>query len=543
MSYADTYDKKIGIWLYPLLLFICGIAFFSRLPLHMDILFSDEGNYLLIARNMFEKTDMSFGPLYSVWLKLLGLFFQDIIPLYYFNYAFLSVIVPLLMYTLLTRLSFNRHTSFFVALSFLYSATNVTLWPKVSHFGLLLLLPGLLLAMRAHLRSVCFLVLALTTLILSYARQEYLGLSMILLLVSFYFIRKERKEINMVSTAAMIVCFAVIILVFKAPENNYDETGNYTRSFTAFIQHYYLGLEFQGKHFDYWWLSTKDLYYHGEFENSRGSIFHFIRLYPEEFCQHILFDIKMYILQVTGKFVLITNPLLTKFSNRNLLISLILLVASLVIFFMHPPTKTHIKAIVQKNKFFILILFILILPPLAASLIILPRDHYIFLQIIFYITLAGIYAEIIFTRFPRLKFGLIPLALVCLFFQSPAKFPFIKAGPKADPHTNVELIHFLRDSLPNKNYQLFSDNIFITGLLPARFTEPTLMEYSFDFKNFHQFLEEKKINLILTTSKTNTEPYLRRDPVWNKFLADPASIGFRSIPMGSIDSTFRLYIK
>jgi hypothetical protein len=111
---------------------------------------------------MFEHTDMSFGPLYSLWLKAWGGIFRDPIQLYYINYTTLSVIIPLLLYFLLRRLSFSAAAAFFASLSFLYAAANVTMWPRVSHFGLMTLLPGLFLAMRSKTKAEFFQVLALT---------------------------------------------------------------------------------------------------------------------------------------------------------------------------------------------------------------------------------------------------------------------------------------------------------------------------------------------------------------------------------------------
>jgi hypothetical protein len=128
--------------------------------------------------------------------------------------------------------------------------------------------------------------------------------------------------------------------------------------------------------------------------------------------------------------------------------------------------------------------------------------------------------------------------------QTPRKYPFIKAGPKAEKNTNVQLVQFLEDKLPKEHsYKIFTDNLYVTGLLSKRFTEPTLIEYSFDFRDLKQFLYDKEINLIITTPKTNSEPYLRRDSTWNNFLKDPANIGFKRVPAGKLDSTYQLYIK
>lgn len=86
-----------------------------------------------------------WGPSYSLWYKFLSFFISDRIELYYL----ISSLPPssfLFFFLLLMSCGVQRILAFVFSLFFLSTFINLPLWPRVSHFCIIVLITGILIA-------------------------------------------------------------------------------------------------------------------------------------------------------------------------------------------------------------------------------------------------------------------------------------------------------------------------------------------------------------------------------------------------------------
>ena len=122
------------------LLIICGIKVSWHLEQYMDIVFWDESLYLTRGVSMFKEIPKTWGPSYSLWYKMLSYFFTDKLDLYYFNFKFTTILISVAFFLLLMSCGIQRILAFIFSLFFLSSFINLPLWPRVSHFCVIVLI-------------------------------------------------------------------------------------------------------------------------------------------------------------------------------------------------------------------------------------------------------------------------------------------------------------------------------------------------------------------------------------------------------------------
>ena len=154
------------------LLIVCGIKICWNLQNYMDVLFWDESLYLNRGTCMFDFIPKDWGPSYSLWYKILSLFIQDKIQLYYFNFTFTTILISIALFMLLLSSGVQRIISFMLAMIFLSSFINLPVWPRISHFCILIIISGVLLAKYSKTTLLKFSVMSFAFLICSYARPE-----------------------------------------------------------------------------------------------------------------------------------------------------------------------------------------------------------------------------------------------------------------------------------------------------------------------------------------------------------------------------------
>jgi len=139
----------------------------------VDIGLHDETGYLRSGVSLWENglPGAQWGPLYCVWYWVLHLFESDPIRLYYLNYRVLAVVIPLLIYLAARRFSVARSLALLAAFLYLVSpAPHV--WPRVSHFALLVMLACLVATASCRRPLLAQTLLALGFLAASFCRPE-----------------------------------------------------------------------------------------------------------------------------------------------------------------------------------------------------------------------------------------------------------------------------------------------------------------------------------------------------------------------------------
>ena len=154
------------------LLIICGIKICWNLPVYMDVLFFFFSLYLHRGTCMFNYIPHDWGPSYSLWYKILSIFIPDKIDLYYFNFKFTTILIAIAFFMLLLSCGIQRILSFILSMFFLSSFVNLPVWPRISHFCILVVITGIIVAKHTKTTLLKFSVMSFAFLICSYARPE-----------------------------------------------------------------------------------------------------------------------------------------------------------------------------------------------------------------------------------------------------------------------------------------------------------------------------------------------------------------------------------
>src|ERR1700733_8227226 len=139
----DSLHAHASLWRYAfgiLILALCGWRVYAGLQNVMDIQFADESAYMRFGLNLFDKMNRDWGPMFSIWYKCLSFITTDTIQLYYLNYALTSILIGILLYIFLVRISVHTVFALLVSFSVLVSELNIAVWPRISHFCIVLFL-------------------------------------------------------------------------------------------------------------------------------------------------------------------------------------------------------------------------------------------------------------------------------------------------------------------------------------------------------------------------------------------------------------------
>ncbi|MCP5106459.1 MAG: hypothetical protein GY950_23950, partial [bacterium] len=154
----------------------------------MDIRFYDETSYL--ARGLDFNSDYLFkdGFIYFAWYKFLSFFAGDAVSLYYFNYAVLFVLNPLLLYLLLRKMGKSAFVGTLFAVFLAVSNLSIITWPFITRFTVTVILAMFLLIFSIRNKKAKYLVALGGLALLIYTRPEYVLSLVIFAIVSIVFL-------------------------------------------------------------------------------------------------------------------------------------------------------------------------------------------------------------------------------------------------------------------------------------------------------------------------------------------------------------------
>ncbi|MEW6746807.1 MAG: hypothetical protein AB1486_29045 [Planctomycetota bacterium] len=218
-----------------------GLKLAGAVKASLDIGVADEARYLWNGLRLLSEglPSPQWGPLYSTWYFLLSRLQGDPVELYFLSYSLLMTGVPLLLYIHLRQCRLPAFLAGLVAGLYLWSYTNLVVWPYPTRFANLLLL-GFLIA-AAPLRSWRdrSLLVLVALLVLSFVRPEYFVpflvlsvLGIVFLLVQLLRGRQAVTRTDSVRYACFALVCTVLIAVFGSPL-----TGG-RRQNAAFFQHF-----------------------------------------------------------------------------------------------------------------------------------------------------------------------------------------------------------------------------------------------------------------------------------------------------------------
>jgi len=221
-----------------IVLCLVGYLYTSNIGEFLDIGLYDESVYLNRGVHIWDVfPDPQGAPIYAIWYFLLSLIQQDTLSLYYMNYKVMTTLLPVMFYIALRSYRVSWVLAFILSIGLLYSAANFPVWPKVSHFAIILLLFGFSIAALCSRKVNKAAVMLVTTLLVSYVRPEvFLSFVLLAALFSFLFFKTIRGAPVYGSTLLLVVLVLTAILVISLG----TPMGSGGRSMVAFGQHYSL---------------------------------------------------------------------------------------------------------------------------------------------------------------------------------------------------------------------------------------------------------------------------------------------------------------
>lgn len=509
---------------------VSGLVYTSNIEYFLDIGLYDESHYLNRGQKFAQEIPAAEeSPLYAMWYYFLSFFQPDPIKLYYLNYKFLTVLVPLLIFLVLRACKKGAFLSIGISIVFLYSSANFPVWPKVSHFALVVLLFGFLICIHLKDWLLRFFVLCIFSLAASFIRPEFF-ISFILFaaLIVIVFIKswvgaRQYRVHRTVALCITLLAASGLMIKFGLP------IGSGERSLFAFGQHYSLNyVKWQNDTRNPW--TNWDTILNSEFGSPR-SIADAAKNNPSAFAKHIFFNL----IKTPAKLLYLARPYPTnKFSLVLILFGLGSITAFAAIKLFRPRDIElfgKLKTIAKENAATLGILTILLIPLVASAGVIYPRDHYllmlgVFLLIVFVVFVNGFLET---SKHPIIEkpVFVVGILITLILISRP-----IDIGDKKDLR-NLTAITFLKSLNINKPlFMLEEDGGYCTYLKNkcTRFTRNSKKKE----EDFFMFLKKNKINMIITSNRLMKAAKFKDDLNWQNFISDPKRYGFTTLTIPSI---------
>ena len=536
------FDKHKVTLFFSLVLFLAGLKYSYGLSSLIDIGLYDESGYLgsgvNLLKNGFPSAD--WAPLYSLWYFLLSFFTSDNIDLYYFNYNFQVIFLPLLTFIFLRTKKVNIYLSLFFSFFLLISYANLVIWPRVSNFALLVLLFFFIIASLVKKTENKLIIYTLGLFLTSYARPEFF-LTFILLFVYSVFFMVKNKKIN---PFIFLIVLAFIIGIFIYWGNPFG--GG--RSSLAFREHFAINWVARTDSKYSSWKDTSIIIKH-VFGNANSFLECFIAN-PIAVFKHITYNFWNFSKFGFGEFFIHSNILLpVKFSQSESIFALsnlqrlsvnpifmiegIILFLSIIVtlfFYFRGKSISLFWRNFKQEKQTIFVLTLSIIPSLISSILIFPRPHYLIVTFFFlFIILTLIFGEKDKSFTFKTSYYLIGLFIVLLV---PNKTVLHAIPTKYNGNNVTTTIRIIRGlNLTNKIKITAAEGSYST-YLGENFID--VCPYSKKEYNFSDFLEKENLDIIVVTPRLINSRVYCDDKSWKSFMKNYKNYGYTKIPISNL---------
>ncbi len=508
-----------------MLLLSCGIKLYYGIQNSMDVQFADEAAYIRFGLDLFETMNRNWGPMYALWYKCLSFITTDTIQLYYLNFMITSVLVGVLLYFFLLRISVKPTFALFISFCVLVSDLNISVWPRISHFCIVLCLIALIIISFLRNNIYKCLVFMVMCLINAYARPEfYLSfvIMVIVTLICIYYNKSvlTRKDIYVFS--GVVILIGILHFIFRFPSNDFF---GYNRGVAAFYQHYAWNYKMRTNGtFDAW------LYWEDLAKKQFGdcnSMWCVIKTQPGIFISNTLFNVRTYLLQLL-KVCSYVFPVGIFHGKKMQLLLTLLTIVTFITLLLRKNSRVYFLQKIYSYKFYLLILFCFITPTLLSCMVVFPRDHYLYLQMLF-VLLVLISAFGYIFEYLSLKPVFFVAFGILLFLATPnvQSYSFMKFSTDTHAMCNKKLIQHLEKKYAKTPHTLFTNMPFVRGLLPTTFKEINTIFDKKKSKPFTHYIDSAKIDIVIITPSTLRDPHLTSDSSWVNFMDNPANYNFK----------------
>nr|MBP8192247.1 hypothetical protein [Chitinophagales bacterium] len=407
----------------------------------------------------------------------------------------------------------------------LVSDLNISVWPRISHFCIVLCLIALIIISFLRNNIYKCLVFMVMCLINAYARPEfYLSfvIMVIVTLICIYYNKSvlTRKDIYIFS--GIVILIGILHFIFRFPSNDFF---GYNRGVAAFYQHYAWNYKMRTNGtFDAW------LYWEDLAKKQFGdcnSMWCVIKTQPGIFISNTLFNVRTYLLQLL-KVCSYVFPVGIFHGKKMQLLLTLLTIVTFITLLLRKNSRVYFLQKIYSYKFYLLILFCFITPTLLSCMVVFPRDHYLYLQMLFVLLILISAFGFIFEYLSLKPVFFITFGIL-LFLATPnvQSYSFMKFSTDTHAMCNKKLIQHLEKKYANTPHTLFTNMPFVRGLLPTTFKEINTIFDKKKSKPFTHYIDSAKIDIVIITPSTLRDPHLTSDSAWINFMNNPANYNFK----------------
>jgi len=511
-----------------LLIIICGIKVSYNLDQYMDLLFWDESLYLLRGYRMFPYIPRDWGPSYSLWYKILSLFITDKVALYYFNFKFTTILLSISFFLLLLSCGVQRVLAFILGIFSLSAFLNLPVWPHVSHFCVIVLIAGIIVAKYQQTLVSKLVICSLALMVCSYSRPEvFLAFFAVLAFTYLFFLLniKQATKKDIILMLVLTGTFAFIYKFFKTPFNN----GDSMRSIGVFLQHFALNYNTWYPSDAPFWLEFPSIIqkHFGGAITLKG----IIAANPELLERHFMSNTTLYFSQLGKMIISFFAPVFTKTIHWLCLMVCIMLFATY--FSVAKKSKSKFRrllALLKSNIFTILVLMIFAFPSVIVCIYAYPRDHYLLLQVPFLLLVSALIISCVTVEIIKPIQKIIVVGVIWFFVMPVAEdFTYFNLFRKEESLANLKTVNYL-----TKKFEKTTDSVRIfdvegglSYMLPNKFTEYNhYYLWRRDSIKMSDFILSHNIDIIYKTPTLTDLNSVKTDTILFDLLKNPEKYGY-----------------
>ena len=532
-------------WVGIVCIIFCGINVTYGLEKYMDVLFWDESLYLHRGYTMFPPLSKVWGPTYSLWYKFLSFFISDKVVLYYFNFKLTTILVCILLFLFLLSCGIQRVLSFIFAVLFLSSFINMPVWPRVSHFCIIVILTGLLIAKYQKTYLSKFIILSFAFLICGFARPElYLGF-LVCYTISIIIFLVNIKHINKIAFLEMTLLTVFVLLIYKFLGTPLSG-GDSSRGFGVLIQHFAMNLSQWHNDNSPFWIDFKETIYKYCVIPDHATWPKILEKNPALLQKHFLSNLINYLTQTSKIIISFFAPVFTKQFHWLCLMICIML---FVVYFSY--SKKSIKkrlrfySLIKNNSYTIFIAFLFAIVPIFVCIYAYPRAHYLVLQVPFLLLFIAFIISSVSVEIDK-PIQKITVITAILFFVLPSAedFSYFSLFRKEDCLCNKNTITYIKKHFSEKDTVTTLDlEGGLSNLLPNNFINYNYI-YLKDKEQLtiSKFIDSNKFDIIYLTPTLVHLHSVQNDTMFFDLINNPKKYGYTSQKTGNFTPSLLIRI-
>ncbi len=509
----------------------------------MDVIFWDEALYMKRGLALFAVIPKTWGPAYSLWYKLVSFFVHENVSLYYFNFKLTSLLVSILLYLVMLSMGTQRILAFIFAMFFMSSYLNLPVWPHISHFVIIVILSGILIAKFHQTLLEKILIWSAAFFIATYARPEMFFPFLLLYGVAVIFLIfriKQLQKREIIYAGLLTITVFLVSSKIGTPLNS----GDTQRGIKVFLQHYAWRYSEEHQLKNVFWLEFMDID-KSQFGNMVDAN-HFSELftaYPDKIGHHLVLNLRDYCF-ISGK--MIVNFFIPAFTKDFHWLSFMIAIFIFIIYFSLNSKAYSIKynfySHLINNLWSLFVLMILFMSSVIVCIYAYPRTHYILLQVPFLMILISLMISSISLEQQDSYSKYVVLGVVWFFVTPESEdFKYFSLPVSNGNQSNLKAINLIKKEFTHKDsIRIFDVDGYVSTMLPTNFTD-----YNSAFLSDTSILPSNhiirnKIDLVYVSNTFRLFNRVSRDSLMVGIMKHPETYGYLPI---IVDENINLLVK